>query len=306
MNLGGNSPQIKKVIEIINQVSGTIATVLIEGESGTGKELVANIIHYNSPVATGPFIKVSCTTFAEGLLESELFGHEKGAFTGAISTKKGRFELADGGTLFLDEIGDIPLSIQTKLLRFLQDKTFERVGGTKTFHVDVRIICATNKNLERLIKEGKFRDDLYYRLRVVKMELPPLRERKEEIDHLVKYFIDKYLTIHNKPIKGISDDAIQLIRLYDWPGNIRELMNCIESAIVMTRDEIISIESLPSYLIKNPDSDSAGYLGRLSDIERKTILETLSITGDNKVQAAKMLGISLRTLYRKIELYGMS
>ena len=305
LDLIGDSPEMKKIKELALQVADTKATVLIEGESGTGKELVTNYIHYHSPAANGPFVKTNCSAFAEGVLESELFGHEKGAFTGAIATKKGRFEIADGGTLFLDEIGDMPPSIQVKLLRFLQEKEFERVGGNKTFKVDVRIISATNKNLEELVKEGKFREDLYYRLRVVKIEVPPLRKRKEDIELLVQSFIRKFSKIHGRPMKGLSDEVRQLIKTYNWPGNVRELMNCIESSVVMTKGDIIDLESIPEYLtMKTIDAEIDMEGGLLHEIEKKTILGVLNDTGWDKTRAAKILGIGLRTLYRKIDKWG--
>ncbi len=306
LNLIGDSPEMKKIVDLALQVADTKATVLIEGESGTGKELVTNFIHYNSPVADGPLVKVNCSAFAEGVLESELFGHEKGAFTGAIARKKGRFELADGGTLFLDEIGEMPPSIQVKLLRFLQEKEFERVGGTKTIKVDVRIISATNKNLEELVKEGKFRDDLYYRLRVVKIEVPPLRKRKGDIEILARNFIEKFSHLHGKPINGISDEVLDLMKVYNWPGNVRELINCIESSVVMSRSGIIDIESIPEYLTYKAYEDDVGTEGGLlEEVERKTVTDVLRETGGDKTKAAKKLGIGLRTLYRKIEKWGL-
>ncbi len=304
LNIIGHSAALERCKELALQVAGTKATVLIEGESGTGKELITNIIHYNSPVAHGPLIKVNCSAFSEGVLESELFGHEKGAFTGAVATKKGRFELANGGTLFLDEVGEMPLSIQVKLLRFLQEKTFERVGGTRTMKVDVRIISATNKNLAELVKEGKFRDDLFYRLRVVKIDIPPLRERKEDLDDLVAGFVAKFSELHGKPIAGIDDHAMELIRAYNWPGNVRELMNCIESAVVMARGDVITVEEIPEYLTyKAPGVELNAKEGLLHELERKAIIDTLNATRGEKVKAAKILGIGLRTLYRKIEKY---
>lgn len=306
LNMIGDSAAMKKVTDLAIQVAATTATVLIEGESGTGKEMVTNIIHYNSPVAHGPFIKVNCSAFAEGVLESELFGHEKGAFTGAVSTKKGRFELADKGTLFLDEIGDMPASIQVKLLRFLQEQTFERVGGTKTIKVDVRIISATNRNLEEMVKEGEFREDLYYRLRVVKFEVPPLRKRKEDIPALVESYVSKFSNLHGKPITGITEEVMELIKSYNWPGNVRELVNCIESCVVMTRTDTIEMESIPEYLsYQTIDSGIDMEGGILQDLERKAISEALDETGGDKTSAAKKLGIGLRTLYRKIEKYGL-
>ncbi|MEF9426043.1 MAG: sigma-54 dependent transcriptional regulator [Candidatus Mariimomonas ferrooxydans] len=303
----GNSEKTKEILELVRRVSSTTATVLIQGESGTGKELVANIIHYNSPVADGPFIKVNCSALAEGVLESELFGHEKGAFTTALYTKKGRFELANGGTLFLDEIADLPLSIQVKLLRFLQEEEFERVGGTKTIKVDVRIISATNKELESLVKMETFREDLYYRLKVVTVDVPPLRERKEDIPLIVDYQLKRFTEIHNKRVNGISAEAMDVINSYDWPGNIRELMNCLESDIVMTTGNGIDVESLPSFLfVKKDNQQTKENLSKnLFEIEKETILDVLNKAGGNKVKAAKELGIGLRTLYRKLEQYGL-
>jgi len=304
--LVGKSEGIKNILGLVDRVSSTKATVLIQGESGTGKELVANVIHYNSLVADGPFIKVNCSALAEGVLESELFGHEKGAFTGALYMKKGRFELADGGTLFLDEIGDLPPSIQIKLLRFLQESEFERVGGTRTLKVDVRIISATNKNLEQLVKEEKFRDDLFYRLKVVTIDVPPLRERVEDIQPLLDYHLRRFTEIHNKQIKGISREAMKLIKSYSWPGNIRELMNCIESAVVMSIRDVIDVDSLPPFMIIGQKDQSSGKVVRnLFDIEKKAILEALDKSRGNKAEAARTLGIGLRTLYRKLTQYGV-
>ena len=302
--LVGNSEKIKDIMKVIERVSTTKATVLIQGETGTGKELVANIVHYNSPVADGPFIKVNCSALAEGVLESELFGHEKGAFTGALYAKKGRFELADDGTLFLDEISDIPPSTQIKLLRFLQEGDFWRVGGTDTWKVDVRIISATNKNLENLVKQGKFRDDLYYRLKVVTIDVPPLREKPEDIPLIVEFYLKRFTEIHNKMIKGLSPKAMKMIKSYDWPGNIREVMNCIESAVVMTNKEYIDIEDLPSFLFVGMDKGkSREDKDNLYEIEKEAILEALKKSRGNKAYAAKQLGIGLRTLYRKLEQY---
>jgi DNA-binding NtrC family response regulator len=302
--LVGKAQGIKEIMDIVERVSATKATVLVQGESGTGKELVANILHYNSLVSDGPFIKVNCSALAEGVLESELFGHEKGAFTGALYMKKGRFELADGGTLFLDEIGDLPLSIQVKLLRFLQESEFERVGGTMTIKVDVRIISATNKDLEQLVKEEKFREDLFYRLKVVTVDVPPLRERTEDIPLIVNYHLKRFAEIHNKTLKGISRDAMKLIKSYNWPGNIRELMNCIESAVVMSIGDMITIDSLPPFLTMRQDEQSSGRSPQnLFEIERKAIMDALNKSGGNKAEAARTLGIGLRTLYRKLSQY---
>jgi DNA-binding NtrC family response regulator len=301
-NLIGDSAEMKKIGELALQVASTKATVLIEGESGTGKELVTNFIHYNSPVVNGPLVKVNCAALAEGVLEFELFGHEKGAFTGAVAAKKGRFELADGGTLFLDEVGEMPLATQVKLLRFLQEKEFERVGGTKTIKVEVRIIAATNKNLEDLVREGKFREDLYYRLRVVKIVMPPLRKRKEDIPVLIRGFVEKFSKVHGRPISGVTDEVMQLAQTYDWPGNVRELANCIESSVVMARHGVIDMDCIPEYLSAGTgESGADGDGGLLQEMERKMIAEVLQETGGDKTKAARKLGIGLRTLYRKIE-----
>jgi DNA-binding NtrC family response regulator len=298
----GTSKKIKDILDIVKRVASSKATVLIQGESGTGKELVANIIHYNSSVSGGPFIKVNCSALAEGVLESELFGHEKGAFTGALFTKKGRFELAHGGTLFLDEIGDLPPSFQVKLLRFLQESEFERVGGTKTLKVDVRIVTATNKNLEELVKEEKFRDDLFFRLKVVSIDVPPLRERKGDIPEIINYHLNRFIEIHGKKIKGITPDAMKLIISYSWPGNIRELINCIESAVVMSLQDEITVDSLPSYIRSKKTGESSGKVDEnLSEIEKKAIIAALKKTGGKKTEAAKILGIAERTLYRKLK-----
>jgi two-component system response regulator AtoC len=305
--LVGNSAEIKEILDLVKRVASTKATILIGGESGTGKELVANIIHYNSAVSDGPFIKVNCSALAEGVLESELFGHEKGSFTGALFMKKGRFELADGGTLFLDEIGDLPPSIQVKLLRFLQESEFERVGGTKTLKVDVRIISATNKNLVQLVSEEKFRDDLFYRLKVVSVNVPPLRDRREDITPIVDYFLNKFSEIHNKQISNISKDAMKIIKSYSWPGNIRELMNCIESAVVMNIGNTITADSLPPFLSSVKTSkQSAKTPDNLFDIEKKAIFDALDKTHGNKAEASRVLGIGLRTLYRKLDQYGIN
>ncbi|RJX26955.1 MAG: sigma-54-dependent Fis family transcriptional regulator [Desulfurivibrio sp.] len=306
LSMIGNSPAMQKIKDLARQVAATTATVLIEGESGTGKELVTNIIHYNSPVAHGPLIKVNCAAFAEGVLESELFGHEKGAFTGAVATKKGRFELANGGTLFLDEVGEMPPAIQVKLLRFLQEQTFERVGGTRTQKVSVRIISATNRNLTDMIRQGSFREDLYYRLRVVKIEMPALRERKGDIPELVASFLQKFADRHGKQIARVSAEVMELIMQYNWPGNIRELMNCIESSVVMARGDAITIDCIPEYLTySGSEASMDGKAGLLQEMERQTISEVLGKTGGDKVRAAKILGIGLRTLYRKIDQWGL-
>lgn len=302
-NLVGDSVAMQKITQQLLQVSATSVSVLIEGETGTGKELLANIVHYNSSRAAGPFIKVNCGAFVENLLESELFGHEKGAFTGAVAARKGRFELADHGTLFLDEIAELPLPSQVMLLRFLQEKTFERVGGSKTLQVDVRIIAATNKDFTELIRSGAFREDLFYRLCVVRVKVPPLRERKEDILPLVHHFIKHYSEIHNRPISGIDTELLDRMQSYHWPGNVRELMNCIESMVVTATKPWISPETIPDYLPCGcgPAEQKVMDEGVLAQTERQLIMETLQQTGRDKVKTARILGIGLRTLYRKIE-----
>ena len=302
----GSSEKTREIMELVKRVSPTKATVLIQGESGTGKELVANIIHYNSPVADGVFIKVNCSVFAEGVLESELFGHEKGAFTGALYTRKGRFELGEGGTILLDEVGDMPLSVQIKLLRVLQEHEFERVGGTKTIKTNARIISTTNKKLEDLVKAEKFREDLLYRLRVVTIDVPTLMERKEDIPLLAEYYLKKFKEVHNKKIKGISPEAMEIINSYNWPGNIRELINCIESSVVMAQGDFITVESLPPYFFyQQREKNTHKSRENLYEIERQAILNVLSRVGGRKADAARLLGIGLRTLYRKLEQYGI-
>jgi len=303
VNMVGSSIEMRNIMDIIQRVSSTDASVLIVGESGTGKELIANIIHYNSLRSSGPFIKVNCATFAEGVLESEIFGHEKGAFTGAISTKKGRFELAHGGTLFIDEVGDLPLAVQVKLLRFLQEHTFERVGGNKTQQVDVRIISATNRNIESMMKEGSFREDLYYRLKVITIEVPSLRNREGDIEELTRFFFKKYSEIHNRYITGISDETMAIIKSYDWPGNVRELMSFAESCVVLARTDYITNDDIPEYLFSMHNSNLHNPVGVLEENERQLIVDTMKSTRGNKVEAAKILGIGLRTLYRKLERY---
>jgi len=299
----GKSPAMKKILDLAEQVASTDASVLIEGESGTGKELIASLIHYNSRRSNAPFIKINCAAFAEGVLESELFGHERGAFTGAVAARKGRFEMADGGTLFLDEIGDLPVSAQVKLLRFLQERTFERVGGNKTHKVDVRVISATHRNLEELVRTGQFREDLHYRLRVVGITVPPLRERAEDIEPLAMHFVQHFGKIHHRPIGNIADDVMQLMKTHRWSGNVRELMNCVESMVVLTRGKQITLDSIPDHMHYVCDAMHAECQGTgiLAEMERQAIADALESTRGNKVEAAKLLGIGLRTLYRKID-----
>ncbi len=307
-NIVGQSEAMQKVYRLVEQVAPTKATVLILGESGTGKELVANALHYNSQRADGPFIKVNCASLTETLLESELFGHEKGSFTGAFSQRKGRFELANGGTLFIDELSEIPRTTQVKLLRVLQEHEFERVGGNETIPVDVRIIAATNADIADEVASGKVREDLYYRLKVVTIDLPPLRDRKEDIPLLVNYFVDLFARKNGKEIAGIDGGAMEAMTRHSWPGNVRELEHCIENAVVMTRDSRIKIEDLsivPKEAGRDPAESGITAGKPIRDVERELILKTLESLGWNKTKAAKVLGIGARTLYRKLKEYGI-
>ena len=304
-NIVGVSPPMQRVFEVVDQVAPSRATVMISGESGTGKELVANAIHQRSPRVSGPFIKLHCAALAESLLESELFGHEKGSFTGAVARKDGRFSLADGGTLFLDEIGEISPSIQVKLLRFLQEHEFERVGGTQTLRVDVRVIAATNRNLVEEVAKGRFREDLYYRLNVVALEMPPLRDRRSDIPALAKFFLDRYTKENAKQIEGFAPETMELLIAYDWPGNVRELENAIERAVVLTTGSVIEARFLPPNV--RPRLTPAGMPvipgATLGDIERYAILETLKATGGSTSKAAELLGISVRTIQYRLHQY---
>jgi DNA-binding NtrC family response regulator len=302
-NIVLKSKQMQYVLSIVKTVAPKNVNILLTGETGTGKEMITQLIHMNSPRSSKPLIKVNCASYNVGVLESELFGHEKGAFTGAITTRVGRFELADGGTLFLDEIGDIEHGTQIKLLRFLQDKKFERVGGNKTINVDVRLISATNRELKKLVEEGKFREDLYYRLDVVHINLPPLRERREAIPLLVSSFIEKLNKEKGYYIKGITREAMQILLNYKWPGNVRELENTIESAMALARKDIIEEKYLPSFLILDPSDDNEFYRIpkdiTFHEFEKELIRQTLIRTGGNKSKAARVLGIALRTFQRK-------
>lgn len=305
-NIIGNSPKISEIFQVISQVAPTQATVLVTGESGTGKELIANAIHYNSPRANKPFVKVNCSSLSETLLESELFGHEKGSFTGAVSQRKGRFEIADGGTIFLDEIGTLSPTVQVKLLRVLQEKEFERVGGNKSIKVDVRLVVATNTDLKQLVEEGKFREDLYYRVHVVKIDVPPLRERREDIPLLIDHFVRKYSRKNDRNISGIAEDTMAVLKAYDYPGNVRELENIIENAVVLAQSDKLTTGQLPQGLqtyVGSPETISIPIGTTLKDIEKEIIKATLVKTGNNKTRTAGILGIGVRTLHRKMEEY---
>ena len=303
-NIIGRSDRMIKIFELIRHIAPYDSSVLIIGESGTGKELIANAIHYNSPRASMPFIKVSCASLSEGIIESELFGHEKGAFTGAIASRKGRFEMAHQGTLFLDEVEDIPPATQIKLLRVLQEGEFERVGGNKTIKVNIRIIAASNRDLHELVRQDLFREDLYYRLNVVNIKLPPLKDRKDDIPFLVNFFIEKNNKKYNMKVKGISQKAMNLLTDYEWTGNVRELENTIESILVINSPEVIDIQHLPQEI-----RDSKGRLEvipikigtPLEEVEKEMLIQTLRATKGNKRKAAQLLGINVRTIHRKIE-----
>jgi DNA-binding NtrC family response regulator len=303
-NIVGRSEKMVKIFELIHHIAPYDSSVLIIGESGTGKELIANAIHYNSPRASMPFIKVSCASLSEGIIESELFGHEKGAFTGAIASRKGRFELAHQGTLFLDEVEDIPPSTQIKLLRVLQEGEFERVGGNKTIKVNIRIIAASNRDLHEAVKGGVFREDLYYRLNVVNIKLPTLKDRRDDIPFLVNFFIEKYNQKYHMKVKGISQKAMNLLTNYEWTGNVRELENTIESILVINSPGVIDIQHLPQEIrdIKQRPEVIPIKIGTpLEEVAKEMLIQTLRATKGNKRKAAQLLGINVRTIHRKME-----
>ena len=307
-NIIGNSNKMREVYQMISQVCRSNATVLVRGESGTGKELVANSVHYSSLRAKGPFIKVNCAAIPANLIESELFGHEKGAFTGAIKQKMGKFELAHKGTLFLDEIGSIGLDVQANLLRVLQEKEFERVGGQKTHKVDVRIIAATNKNLEQAVEEGSFRGDLYYRLNVFPIYMPPLRERKTDILLLADFFLEKYALENTKEIKRFSTPAIDMLMAYHWPGNVRELENCIERAVLLCDVGVVHSYHLPPTLQTGLESDTLPELSledAVANLEREMIIDALKNTRGNITTAADILKTTVRKFAYKAKKYGV-
>ena len=299
-------PAMHAILDMIEQASPTNAPVLIAGESGTGKELVAHSLQQLSPRANTPFVKVNCAALTENLLESELFGHEKGAFTGAAKERKGRFELAHTGTIFLDEIGDMSLKTQAKILRVIQEQEFERVGGSKTLKADIRIIAATNKDLAHLIEAGQFREDLYYRLSVITIHLPPLRERPDDILPLANYFIDHYNGVYQKAIHGLSDDVRWFFRKHSWPGNVRELKNCVERAVIFCQQATIEVESLATQykrLIEHPDDGD--YEQALESLNREIILDALGKSKGVKKKAADLLNIDRRTLYNRMKKLGL-
>jgi two-component system response regulator AtoC len=303
-NIIAKSSKMQRVIEVIKIVAKSNATVLITGESGTGKELVARAIHSQSHRRGKPFVAVSCAALPESLLESELFGHEKGSFTGAYAQKKGRFEFASGGTLFLDEVGEMSANIQVHLLRVLEEKEFTRVGGNQPIKVDVRVVSATNKDLKKAVASGEFREDLYYRLNVVTIELPPLRERKEDIPLLAQHFLNDFALENQKRITGFSPEATESLLAYDWPGNVRELENAIERAVILAKDSVITVAELPQENMSLGRSDSVGK--NLKEMEKSHIMDVITGTGGNYSEAARILGITRMTLYNKVKEYGLN
>ncbi|MFW6162677.1 MAG: sigma-54-dependent transcriptional regulator [Planctomycetota bacterium] len=307
-NIVGNNPRIVRLLDTLRQIAPTNATVLIYGESGTGKELVARAIHNNSRRRQNRFVALNCGALSEGILESELFGHTKGAFTGATEARQGRFEYADGGTLLLDEVGDMPPSTQVKLLRVLEQNEITRVGSNTPIEVDVRIIAATHRRLEDLVQEGSFRQDLYFRLKVVTLYIPALRERKDDIPLLATHFLSELADAHGKEVTQISADARKRLTQYDWPGNVRELRNCVEHMVVVTTDPVLDTDDLPDHIVpgETPPPEQPALVGiSISEAERELIKNTLAMVGGNRVEAAKILGIGERTLYRKIKEYGL-
>lgn len=309
----GSSEPMKRIYTLLNKVSPSGSTVLIQGESGTGKELVARYIHYHSSRSRGPFIKVNCAALAEGILESELFGHEKGAFTGSIRQKKGRFELAHHGTIFLDEIGDLAPNVQVKLLRVLQEGEMERVGAELTLKVDVRVISATNRDLSVMVSKGQFREDLFYRLNVIPIQLPPLRKRKEDIPELVEFFLQRLMSESRRKKMNLDREALQALVEYPWPGNIRELENVLERAVVLCDGDHITVNELP-FIQETASSVEEGKLAapargnlddRMADLEKQMLLEAMQDAKGIKTRAARSLGIKTSTLYYKLEKYGL-
>jgi two-component system NtrC family response regulator len=309
-NVIGESPEMLSVFKTIRQVAPSSASVLLLGESGTGKELFAQALHQLSPRKNRPFVKVACAALPETLLESELFGHEKGAFTGALYSRAGRFEVADGGTLFLDEIGDISPTVQVKLLRFLEEREYERVGGNRTYKVDVRIIVATHRDLQKKVEDGSFRDDLYYRLNVIEIHIPPLRDRRGDIPLLAHHFIKKYAKINGKSIGEVSDEALSLLMRHPWPGNVRQLENAIERAVVLSNERQLTTTHFPTLTrnvetatMKAPRDQVAIPGSTLAEIEREAILRTIEAAGGSTSRAAELLQISARKIQYKLKEY---
>jgi two-component system response regulator HydG len=311
----GQSPPMKQVFDTVRRIAPTSATVLIRGENGTGKELVAKAIHNLSPRRDEPFVALNCAALSEGVLESELFGHEKGAFTGAAAAREGKFEYANNGTLFLDEVGDMPLSVQVKLLRVVQEREIVRVGSNRTIKVDVRLIAATNRNLEDAIQEGKFREDLFYRLNVVRIDLPPLRDRIEDLPLLVRHFAREFAERHDREIVDIEPEAQWALRRYPWPGNVRELQNAVETMVLLSKGEVLDVESLPATIRDgHPATSSSTALVSQTDLasytlqqwEKELIKLQLGLHEGNRARVARALGISERTLYRKLREYDLS
>ncbi|MFC1828237.1 sigma-54-dependent transcriptional regulator [Thermodesulfobacteriota bacterium] len=311
-NIVGRSPAMVQLLETVAHVAPSEATVLINGESGTGKELIAGAIHFNSPRKNGPFVKINCAAITETLLESEMFGHEKGAFTGADRKREGRFVQADGGSFFLDEISEMPLTMQVKLLRVLQEREVTRVGGEKVIRVDVRVIAATNKKLSDFVSQGKFREDLYYRLNVISLEVPALRERREDIPLLAQHFLERFAERNRKVVKGFTPGAMDHLIRNEWTGNVRELMNAVERGVVLSRTDYLDVEDLSS--IQEPSGPAVRALPAtegmpvnmpLDQVEKATILKTLEATAGNKSEAARRLGITRKTLHKKLKKYGV-
>jgi len=309
-NVIGRSPAMERLLETVAQVAPTEATALISGESGTGKEMIAGAIHFNSPRKDGPFVKINCAAITETLLESELFGHEKGAFTGAHRQREGRFRQAHGGSLFLDEISEMSLAMQVKLLRVLQEREITRVGGEEVIKVDVRVIAATNKDLLQEIQSGRFREDLYYRLNVVALTVPPLRERREDIPLLAQHFLKVFSEKNNKMIRGFTPQVMDGLIKYGWPGNVRELMNAVERGVVLSRSDYLDVEDL-SFILGQTSVPGEAFSGDgvptgipLDEVEKATILKTLQMARGNKSEAARRLGITRRTLHKKLKQYG--
>jgi two-component system response regulator HydG len=306
-NIVARSESMLRILDTVSRVAPTESTVLITGESGTGKELIAGAIHFNSPRKHGPFIKINCAAVSETLLDSELFGHEKGAFTGAHRRREGKFELANGGTIFLDEVSEMSLLMQAKILRAIQEKEITRVGGDEIIKVDVRVIAATNKDLETEIQQGRFREDLFWRLNVVSINIPPLRERRDDIPLLADHFLKMFASKNNKQIKGFTPKAMDRIIRYMWPGNVRQLMNAIESAVVLSQSPYIDENDLPLPMQEKIPSKKEIYeLGNmtLEEVEKMVILRTLRLTGGNKSETARKLGITRKTLNEKLKRYG--